>query len=70
MRDFANLPDEADEEARLRIVANRRAEASNPRWVEDVRTRKLTIARGKGTVHGMQYDLEEDYGIRLDVDFA
>ncbi|MDR8390598.1 peptidoglycan-binding protein [Aliifodinibius sp. S!AR15-10] len=70
MRDFANLPDDADEEARLSIVANRRAEASNPRWVEDVRTRKLTIARGRGTVHGMHYDLAEDYGIRLDVDFA
>lgn len=69
MRDFEHLPDGAGEEDRLCIVANRRAEASNPRWVEDVRTRKLTIAKGRGSVHGMYYDLEQDYGIRLDVDF-
>jgi len=65
MRDFEDLADDAGEEERLVIIANRRAEASNPRWVEDVRTRKLTIARGKGTVHGRHYDLSEDYGIRL-----
>jgi len=65
LRDFDHLPEDAGEEERLIIVANRRAEASNPRWVEDVRNRKLTIARGEGTVHGMHYDLEEDYGIRL-----
>ncbi|MCG2589933.1 peptidoglycan-binding domain-containing protein [Rhodohalobacter sulfatireducens] len=65
LRDFDQLSDDAGEEERLIIVANRRAEASNPRWVEDVRNRKLTIARGEGTVHGMHYNLEEDYGIRL-----
>lgn len=65
LRDFDHLPEDAGEEERLVIVANRRAEASNPRWVEDVRNRKLTIARGEGTVHGMHYNLEEDYGIRL-----
>jgi hypothetical protein len=65
LRDFDHLPEGAGEEERLIIVANRRAEASNPRWVEDVRNRKLTIARGEGTVHGMHYNLEEDYGIRL-----
>jgi len=53
------------EVARLRIIANRRAEAANPRWVEDVRTRKLAIADGVGTVHGQPYDLEEQYGITL-----
>lgn len=66
LREFANLPEDAGEEERLIIIANRRAEASNPRWVEDVRNRKLTIARGQGIVHGMHYDLAEDYGIRLD----
>jgi hypothetical protein len=64
-RDFAALGAGAGEEARLRIIANRRAEAAKPQWVEDVRRRKLTIANGKGTVHGSQYDLEEQYGIRL-----
>lgn len=67
--DFGRLDpqDEPDrlEVARLRIIANRRAEAANPRWVEDVRVRKLTIAEGAGTVHGQPYDLEEQYGITL-----
>lgn len=49
----------------LRAIANRRAEAANPRWVEDVRRRKLTIAEGTGTVHGEHYDLEADFGIGL-----
>lgn len=68
-RDFGQLQPardwETEEVARLRIIANRRAEAANPRWVEDVRTRKLTIANGEGTVHGLSYDLEQQYGIRL-----
>ena len=53
------------EQERLRLVANRRAEAANPRWVEDVRTRKLCIANGRGSVHGAYYDLEADYGLGL-----
>jgi len=48
---------EYDEVARLRIIANQVADASDPRWIEDVRTRKLTIANGKGVVHGIHYDL-------------
>ncbi len=53
------------EVARLRIIANRRAEAANARWIEDVRQRKLTIANGAGNVHGRQYDLAAQYGIGL-----
>lgn len=53
------------EVARLQSVANRRAEAANPRWIEDVRTRKLMIANGAGTVHGRVFDLENQYGITL-----
>jgi peptidoglycan hydrolase-like protein with peptidoglycan-binding domain len=53
------------EVARLQIIANRRAEAANPQWVEDVRQRKLTIANGTGVVHGRQYDLAAQYGIHL-----
>jgi hypothetical protein len=68
-RDITALPHtddrDAHEIARLRIIANRRAEAANPRWVEDVRARKLTIANGEGTVHGRHYHLEEQYGIGL-----
>ena len=51
---------------RLRIIANRRASAAKAEWVEDVRTRKLTIANGRGTVHGNFYDLKEQYGLGLE----
>jgi hypothetical protein len=51
--------------SRLRAIANRRAEAASPRWIEDVRTRKLTIAEGIGTVHGLHFDLAGQYGIGL-----
>ncbi len=62
--DFATFAAD-DELAKLRSIANRRAEAANPRFIEDVRARKLTIADGHGKVHGIQYDLERQFGIRL-----
>lgn len=69
LADFQNLPvgmgEEENETEKLRIVANRRAEAAKARWVEDVRARKLCIANGSGSVHGIGYDLEEQYGIGL-----
>jgi hypothetical protein len=46
-------------------VANRRAAASRPAYVNDVRNRKLTIANGHGVVHGRRYDLAGQYGITL-----
>jgi hypothetical protein len=68
-QDIAQIPGsltrDDQEVARLRIIANRRAEAANSRWVEDVRIRKLTIADGEGTVHGRHYSIEDQYGIRL-----
>jgi putative peptidoglycan binding protein len=68
-RDFAALdPGLAGDDlevARMRIVANRRAEASRPEYVEDVRARKLTIANGTGIVHGRSYDLAAQFGISL-----
>lgn len=49
----------ATSEGELRvIVANAVADASQPTWREDVLGRKLTIATGKGTVHGRDYVLE------------
>lgn len=62
----AALSDREREVHKLEIVANRRAEAANPRWVDDVRRRKLCIARGEGVVHGIDYDLEDQFGIRLE----
>lgn len=43
----------------LEIIAIKRAEAANPRWVNDVKSRKLTIVYGKGKVHGDTYDLNK-----------
>lgn len=67
--DFSILGDDLDPESleveRMRIIANRRAEAANPRWVEDVQRRKLCIANGEGQVHGSYYVLEDQYGICL-----
>lgn len=68
LQDFAALGSgnsDTLEVKRMRIVANRRAEAARPRFIEDVRKRKLTIANGEGEVHGRRYNLEADYGIRL-----
>jgi len=69
LTDFHNLSAvmsaEETEQAKLRIVANRRAEAAKARWIEDVRERKLCIANGGGSVHGIQYELDEQFGIGL-----
>ena len=43
----------------------RRAAVCNSKFVDDARTRKLTIADGKGTVHGIPYDLEDTFGLIL-----
>lgn len=60
-----NLSNDLAESSRLEIVARCRAEASHPRWVADVRRRKLAIARGEGWVHGRFYNLLEQFGISL-----
>jgi len=59
------LEDEKSEVARLRIIANRRADAAKARWREDVRERKLCIANGEGKVHGITFNLAEQFGIAL-----
>lgn len=67
--DVGTLPaglGEEDREVRiLKIVANRRAEAARPQWIDDVRRRKLCIASGEGVVHGIKFNLEAQFGIRL-----
>jgi hypothetical protein len=65
LADFIGLPDAKDQVARMRVIANRRSAAVKPQFINDVRTRKLTVAEGVGTVHGIQYDLEEQFGLRL-----
>jgi hypothetical protein len=69
-RDFDGLADSDGmdlEVLRLTVIANRRAEAAKPRFVEDVRARKLTIAEGQGIVHNVPYDLDEQFGIGLEL---
>jgi hypothetical protein len=39
------------------LIANAVADHASAAWREDVRTRKLTVATGEGTVHGVQYVL-------------
>jgi hypothetical protein len=40
------------------IIANVVAENSNPRFIEDVRSRKMTFATGISTVHGSNYNIK------------
>lgn len=47
-----------DEEALRVIIANVIAENSRPRYIEDVRARKLTLATARGVVHQSNYDLK------------
>lgn len=51
--------------AKMKIIANRKADTSNPKYREDVRTRKLCIANGVGVVHGVKYDLAKQFGLDL-----
>lgn len=48
----------ASERSLREIIANAVAENSASRYVQDVRQRKLTIARGSGMVHGAQFVLD------------
>ena len=49
----------ANEQEKRTIIADVVAENSKPQWVEDVRSRKRTIAQGGGNVHGGVYQLDE-----------
>ena len=61
----ANQSPAEEQVARMQAIANRVAESSRPEFVEDVRTRKLTIANGTGSVHNVFYDLAEQFSIAL-----
>lgn len=69
-KDFKSIPalltPSETEVEKMRIIANRRAEAANPRFIEDVRRRKLCIAEGRGTVHGITYNIQDQFGLGLD----
>jgi Putative peptidoglycan binding domain len=67
LADYAQLPSVpgGNEVAKMRIIANRVAEHANAKYVDDVRTRKLAIANGEGTVHGIFYDLADVFNLTL-----
>ena len=54
--------DSSDESARLVCMAHDVAQGAATRWRNDVLQRKLTVARGSGTVHGRSYRLA-DYAV-------
>lgn len=54
---IAKTPPVTQQDLRV-IIANVIAENSKPRFIEDVRSRKLTFATGRGKVHGSNYDLK------------
>jgi hypothetical protein len=58
IRDAVSVAPPATELALREIMANAVAEVAKPKWREDVRKRKLAIARGRGVVHGMRLELE------------
>ena len=64
----SSLSHNEKETKKMQIIANRRAEASNSQWIEDVRKRKLAIANGTGTVHGF-YINTADYDLILEPAF-
>ncbi|MEA2564671.1 MAG: hypothetical protein QOH06_6175 [Acidobacteriota bacterium] len=70
LKDFAALPqnltDDESEVRKMQSVATRRAEAAKPEFVKDVKRRKLCIANGEGTVHGIPFVLSEQFGIGLE----
>jgi hypothetical protein len=49
---------DAGEALLRRAIANAVADSASARWSEDVRSRKLTIANGRGIVHEHEYILE------------
>lgn len=49
---------------RLKLLGTVVADLATPRWRENVLARKLTIALGRGAVHGRHYVMHEDFGIR------
>ncbi len=69
MADFNGIPAglsrEDQELARMRIIARRRAGAAKAAFQADVLSRKLTCAEGAGVVHGIGYDLQRQFDIKL-----
>ncbi len=53
----------SDERQLLEIIANVLADTVNPRWRNNVLRRRMTIAAGRGKVHGHDFDLAREFGL-------
>lgn len=53
----------ATEQEILQLLAQAAVDKADSAYKADVRSRKFTIVNGTGTVHGIDYNLEKDYGI-------
>ncbi len=47
----------------IAVIADAVANAANPKWRDDVLSRKMTIVNGAGIVHKTKYDLEKQFGL-------
>jgi hypothetical protein len=61
---FNTNPDMLEQE-KLIIMVKEKANAINTQWRNDVFLRKMAIATGVGTVHGVQVLLEKDFDITM-----
>jgi len=61
-------PDISEADLRV-VVANAVADHARPAWIDDVRSRKLAIATGQGTVHGHLFVMQ-NCGLSGDIDAA
>ena len=59
VQDLINEQHPKTAEDKRKIIANVVADSSSAKYREDVRSRKLTIATGAGTVHGGKYQLAQ-----------
>jgi hypothetical protein len=48
---------------KMEVIANMIADVSSREWRERVRLRKLWFVRGKGKIHGRDYDIKKNFGI-------
>ena len=58
-------PAPATEVAVMSSIANHVAASARPQYRDDVRTRKMLIATGQGSVHGLFYDLADVFNLTL-----
>ena len=61
----ASLSPNDIEAKKMLSIAHRVANNANPKYLADVLSRKLCIATGSGTIHGMKYNLTSQFDLDL-----